>query len=105
MGSGPSSAAAPVASGSAGATRPIFRNSLRLVIQRLSPGTVRRSYHTMCRGAESTSAPAAGASRPLLHSLVMTRAPDPLHATTEAQLLQRVTAAGLVPLWTFFKEW
>jgi gentisate 1,2-dioxygenase len=35
----------------------------------------------------------------------MTRAPDPLHATTEARLLQRVTAAGLVPLWSFFKEW
>jgi gentisate 1,2-dioxygenase len=35
----------------------------------------------------------------------MTRAPDPLHATTVARLLLRVTAAGLVPICSFFKEW
>jgi gentisate 1,2-dioxygenase len=33
----------------------------------------------------------------------MTPAPDPCHA--EAALRQRVAAAGLVPLWTFFKDW
>ena len=35
----------------------------------------------------------------------MTLAPDPARETTEAQLRQRIGAAGLVPLWSFFKEW
>ena len=35
----------------------------------------------------------------------MTLAPDPARETTEARLRQRVAAAGLVPLWSFFKEW
>ena len=35
----------------------------------------------------------------------MTLASDPFHTTTEAELKQRIAAAGLVPLWTFFKEW
>ena len=35
----------------------------------------------------------------------MTLASDPFRTTTEAELKQRIAAAGLVPLWTFFKEW
>ncbi len=34
----------------------------------------------------------------------MTLSPNPSDAS-DARLLQRITAAGLVPLWSFFKEW
>jgi gentisate 1,2-dioxygenase len=35
----------------------------------------------------------------------MTPASDPARETTEARFRQRVAAADLVPLWTFFNEW
>jgi gentisate 1,2-dioxygenase len=80
---------------------PALTNSLRLVIDAFGRHA-RLDHHTPRRRTESTPRAECGSGAATL--FVVTRAHDSVR-DNEAAFQRRAASAGLVPLWTFFKEW